>query len=64
MKRAEGNKTSGGGSMGSHKHGISGHAGKSPRLRLQMKLAAESNERRAKKTTTEFKESVKEVFQK
>jgi hypothetical protein len=30
------------GGMGSHKHGISGHAAKSPRFRLMNKLAAES----------------------
>jgi hypothetical protein len=29
------------GGMGSHKHGISGHATQSPRLRLSKKLAAE-----------------------
>jgi hypothetical protein len=29
------------GGMGSHKHGISGHATKSPRFRLMQKLAAE-----------------------
>jgi hypothetical protein len=27
--------------MGSHKHGVSGHATQSPRLRLSKKLAAE-----------------------
>jgi hypothetical protein len=32
------------GGMGSHKHGISGHAGQSPRLRLMKKLAAERGE--------------------
>ena len=29
------------GGMGSHKHGVSGHATQSPRLRLGKKLAAE-----------------------
>jgi len=29
------------GGMGSHKHGVSGHATQSPRLRLSKKLAAE-----------------------
>ena len=29
------------GGMGSHKHGVSGHASQSPRLRLMEKLAAE-----------------------
>jgi hypothetical protein len=32
------------GGMGSHKHGVSGHAGQSPRLRLLQKLAAERGE--------------------
>jgi hypothetical protein len=30
--------------MGSHKHGVSGHAAQSPRLRLSKKLAAERGE--------------------
>jgi hypothetical protein len=30
--------------MGSHKHGVSGHATQSPRLRLGKKLAAERGE--------------------
>ena len=32
------------GGMGSHKHGISGHASQSPRLRVAKKLAAERGE--------------------
>jgi hypothetical protein len=32
------------GGMGSHKHGVSGHASQSPRLRLVQKLAAERGE--------------------
>jgi len=32
------------GGMGSHKHGASGHATQSPRLRLSKKLAAERGE--------------------
>jgi hypothetical protein len=32
------------GGIGSHKHGVSGHAGQSPRLRLLQKLAAERGE--------------------
>ena len=32
------------GGMGSHKHGVSGRAGQSPRLRLLKKLAAERGE--------------------
>ena len=34
--------------MGSHKHGVSGHASQSPRLRLFKKLAAERGEYQAK----------------
>jgi hypothetical protein len=30
--------------MGSHKHGVSGHASQSPRLRLMKKLSAERGE--------------------
>jgi hypothetical protein len=32
------------GGIGSHKHGVSGHAGQSPRLRLAKRLAAERGE--------------------
>ena len=32
------------GGMGSHKHGVSGHASQSPRFRLGKKLAAERGE--------------------
>jgi hypothetical protein len=32
------------GGMGTHKHGVSGHASQSPRLRLLKKLAAERGE--------------------
>jgi len=32
------------GGIGSHKHGVSGHATQSPRLRLSKKLAAERGE--------------------
>ena len=32
------------GGMGSHKHGVSGHAGQNPRLRLIKKLSAERGE--------------------
>ncbi len=36
------------GGMGSHKHGVSGHASQSPRLRLTKKLAAERGEYQAR----------------
>jgi hypothetical protein len=32
------------GGIGSHKHGVSGHASQSPRLRLTKRLAAERGE--------------------
>jgi hypothetical protein len=41
---AEGDMQQGRGGVGSHKHGISGHATQSPRLRLSKKLAAERGE--------------------
>ncbi len=37
------------GGMGSHKHGVSGRAGKSPRLRLQMRMEAEKDGRRLRR---------------
>lgn len=37
--------------MGSHKHGVSGPAAKSPRLRHAMKRAAESQQRPARAST-------------
>jgi hypothetical protein len=36
------------GGMGSHKHGVSGRAPKSPKLRHRMKLDAERQDRKAK----------------
>ena len=39
------------GGAGSHKHGISGYAGQSPRLRLMKKLAAERGEYGSKART-------------
>lgn len=38
------------GGMGPHKHGTSGHAPKSPRMRMHEKLEAERNERKKRKT--------------
>ncbi len=40
----------GGGGMGMHKHGTSGHSGKSPRFRLAAKMEAEKNQRRARRS--------------
>lgn len=48
--------------MGSHKHGISGHATKSPKFRHQQKREAEANERKPRKT--KMYNSVKEAFEK
>ena len=50
--------------MGSHKHGISGHATQSPRLRLSKKLAAERGDYDAaprRRTRLEF-ETVQEAL--
>lgn len=53
------------GGIGSHKHGVSGHATQSPRLRLSKKLAAERGEYDAasprRRTRLEF-ESVQEAL--
>ncbi len=53
------------GGMGSHKHGVSGHAPQSPRLRLAKKLAAERGEydKRARRTPRALKfETVREAL--
>lgn len=42
------------GGMGSRKHGKGGIAPKSPRLRHQMKLDAEQNERKARKSDCKY----------
>jgi hypothetical protein len=50
--------------MGSHKHGVSGRATQSPRLRLSKKLAAERGEydtSRRRQTRLEF-ETVQEAL--
>ncbi len=52
------------GGMGSHKHGVSGHATQSPRLRLSKKLAAERGEydtSRRRRTRLQF-ETVQEAL--
>ena len=43
------------GGMGSRKHGKSGIAPKSPRLRHQMKREAEQNERSARESTCKYR---------
>ena len=54
------------GGMGSHKHGVSGHASQSPRLRLAKKLAAERGEydssRATRHTLRPSFASVREAF--
>jgi hypothetical protein len=54
------------GGMGSHKHGVSGHASQSPRLRLAKKLAAERGEydssRATRHTLRSSFASVREAF--
>lgn len=48
--------------MGSHKHAISGRAGKSPKLRHRMKMEAERNERKDRSKIKEPRQTVKELF--
>lgn len=52
------------GGMGSTKHGKSGHATKSPRLRFKMKMEAEKNERKSKSGIIDPKQSVSELLNK
>lgn len=49
------------GSMGMHKHGTKGHAGKSPKMRLYLRMEAEKNERK-RRGITDPKETVRELF--
>ena len=51
------------GGMGSHKHGISGNAPKSPRARFHMRMEAEKNEIKARPLTCLYS-SVEELFKK
>ncbi len=51
------------GGMGSHKHGISGRAGKSPKFRHWMKREAEKLEQKRPKMTRWF-ERVSDLFKK
>jgi hypothetical protein len=53
---------SGRGGMGSHKHGVSGNAGKSPRFRHLAKLEAERCEVKAKGKIIDPANSVGELF--
>lgn len=50
------------GGMGSHKHGISGRAGKSPNLRHYMKREAEKDERKSRSRIQNPKSSVRELL--
>lgn len=50
------------GGMGSHKHGVSGTAPKSPRLRHALKREAEKQERK-RKNRTDWKASLRELFE-
>ena len=54
--------TQGRSGMGSHKHGTSGHSGKSPKLRSQIKREAEKNEHKDKSRIKDPKSSVDELF--
>ncbi len=54
------------GGMGSHKHGVSGHASQSPRLRLAKKLAAERGEYEVRATRRPLRpafENVRDAFE-
>lgn len=55
-------KSKGRESMGMRKHGRSGRAPKSPKLRHAMKREAERREKKRPPTTTEFNPTVKDVF--
>lgn len=48
------------GPLGMHRHGVSGVAGKSPKLRHWLKREAEKQERRRKNMTV-WKQSVREL---
>jgi hypothetical protein len=52
------------GGMGSHKHGVFGHAGHSPKIRMWLKLLAKREEawRRRRFRHSELFGSVKELF--
>lgn len=50
------------GGMGSHKHGVSGRPGKSPKERHRLRREAEKAERRAKPTTTEWTGTVADAL--
>lgn len=50
------------GGMGSHKHGVSGRATKSPRLRHWMKRVAEADERKPRRSTTKWKSTIKDLL--
>jgi hypothetical protein len=52
MKQDPAEMQQGRGGMGGHKHGVSGHASQSPRLRLFKKLAAERGEYQARSSRT------------
>lgn len=53
---------SGRGGMGSHKHGTSGHATKSPRARFLEKMEAERNERKSRSAIKNPARSVAQLF--
>jgi len=57
------NRQQGRGGMGSHKHGVSGRPGKSPRLRHAMKRMAEADERKAQPSIRNPKNSVRELLE-
>ncbi len=50
--------------IGSHKHGTSGHPGKSPKMRYAMKREAESRVIKDRSRIVDPSSSVKELFDK
>jgi hypothetical protein len=48
--------------IGSHKHGVSGRAGKSPKLRHALKREAEPNSIKDRSKTEDPKDTIRELF--
>jgi len=48
--------------VGSHKHGVSGRAGKSPKLRHTLKREAERNSIKDRSRIRDPKDTIKELF--
>ena len=59
-RRGRGGMASGRGGMGSKKHGVSGHAGKSPKMRMHLKLEAKKAGKAARKS--DMKASIQDLM--